>query len=161
MAYGHILSGVSWLGSALFSIFVLPPGLGTLSPAARGEFTVKVMPRILRFVEMAGGLTIVFGLALLHFTVDGDFALLAPSSSFGISISAGMAVALIAFVLGVAVTTPNFRKIIRILKEMGEKGAQEPPPELGRYLARSRALGTTNVLLLLVALAFMVAAGFY
>lgn len=99
--------------------------------------------------------------ALLYFAVDGDFSMLAPTSTFGVSISGGMAFALIAFVLGLAVTTPNFRKIVRIVKEMGEKGAQEPPTDLGKYLARSRILGTTNVLLLLVALAFMVTAGFY
>ncbi|MDV3277850.1 MAG: hypothetical protein LYZ69_05215 [Nitrososphaerales archaeon] len=161
LAYAHVLSAVGWLGSALLSMFVLLPGLGTLSQPAKGEFTVKVMPGILRFIMITGGSTIVFGLALLYVTVDGDFSQLAPASTFGASISAGMTIALIAFVLGLAVTTPNFRKIIRIVKEMGEKGAQESPPELGKYLARSRALGTVNVLLLLVALGLMVAAGFY
>lgn len=32
LAYGHILSAVGWLGSAIFTIFILLPSLGTLSP---------------------------------------------------------------------------------------------------------------------------------
>lgn len=81
VAHAHVLSAVTWLGSTFFAIFVLVPGVRNLFPAANGEFTVKVFPRILRFVEMTGGSTIVFGVALLYLVVGGDFTLSSATSS--------------------------------------------------------------------------------
>lgn len=72
-----------------------------------------------------------------------------------------MALGLVVFLSGLLVTTPNFEKIIRPVRKMGGKEAQAPLPELGKYLSRATTLGVSNVVLLLVALAFMVVAGFY
>lgn len=160
LAYGHILSAVGWLGSAIFTVFILLPSLGRLSPPTSAEFTVKIVPRIVRFVAMISIATVLFGVALLYVSVGGDFALMAPTSTWGAAMTTGITLALIAFVLGLVVTLPTFGRLVSIVKSMSEKG-EEPPPELGRYIARSRMLGVLNVVLLLMALAAMVTAGYY
>lgn len=87
--------------------------------------------------------------------------MMAPASTWGAAITIGVTLALIALVLALVVTMPTFGKFVSIVKRSSETREEVPPPELGRYLARSRMLGVLNVVLLLLALAAMVAAGYY
>ena len=61
----HIFFGVGWLGSDLLVGFVLGPYATKLSPAAQSEFLNGVAPKILGFLEIVGGLTLLFGPLLL------------------------------------------------------------------------------------------------
>ena len=157
--YGHVLSAMAWLGGGILITFVIGPNVRKLSPGASLEFNVKVLPKILRFVEVMIGSTFVFGLLLLYFFNDGDFTWLSTTSQ-GYEISIGMIVALTTAVIVFAVTVPSFRKVIKISGDVLRGGQQAPPPEMMKYGRRAKQGSLIGVALLLVVLAMMVASGF-
>jgi uncharacterized membrane protein len=155
LAYAHILSGVCWLGGALIFVTVVAPGLGRMSGAARSEFIVKVMPRWVKFIQAVAGLTLLFGILLLVAYFNGDY------SSIGASLMAGVVFGILAFLVVIGLTGPTFRKLVKLVEEMQRSGAQAPSPEIEKTLKRSVFAGRLGLVLLLLALLFMVAAGFY
>jgi len=159
LAFGHVLSAMGWLGGGILTTFVVGPNVLKLSPAARLEFNAKVMPRILRFVQVMVGSTFLFGLLLLYFVFDGDFSRL-TSGNFGLELTAGMIVALVTSAVVVAVTGPSFRQVSKIASETLESGKMPPPPELMMYGKRARLGSLLGIGLLLVVLALMISAGF-
>lgn len=161
LAYGHILSAIGWLGGGLLTAFVLGPGLQKVSAPSRLEFMAKVMPKIIRYIlGMIAG-TLIFGLLLLYFLINGDFSALSPATPFGVAISAGMTVAVITAIVAVTVTVPSFRRVIAIADQILKSGQQPPPPELMKYSKRARMGSIAGVVLLLLVLVLMVSAGFY
>ena len=160
LAYAHILSAVGWLGGGLLTAFVVGPSLQSLAPGSRLEFMAKVMPRIIRYVEGMVAGTLLFGLLLLYFLVDGDFSALSPSTSFGAAISAGMVMAVLTTALVFTVTVPSFNKVVKIAGELLKSGGQ-PPPEFQKYARRARLGSVAGAVLLVLVLACMVAAGSY
>jgi len=161
LAIGHILSAIGWLGAGLLSGFIIGPGLQTLSAPSRLEFVVKVIPKMLRYIKGMVVGTFVFGLLLLYFRFDGDFALMSPSTTFGAALSTGVAIAVIAAVLAFTVIFPSFNKMVSIAKGVLTNGGQPPPPEMTKYAERARISSMVGVLLLLIVVVMMVAAGFY
>ncbi len=161
LAYAHVLSAIGWLGGVLLTTFVVGPGLQTVSAPSRLEFMAKVMPKILRYIMMMIASTLVFGLLFLYFFIGGDFSRLAPSTPFGIAISAGMVVAVITALLGVGMVIPSFRKVIAIADQMLKSGQTPPPPELMKYSKRARLGSIAATSLLLLVLVMMVTAAFY
>ena len=161
LAYGHILSAVGWLGGALFLTFVLGPGLQKLSAPSRLEFLAKLIPKILRYLLGMIASTLVFGLLLLYFFIGGDFSMLSPSTTFGVTISTGIALALVAAAIGVGITIPSFNKAVAIAEGLLKSGQQPPPPELMKYSKRARMGSVAAVILLLVVLVMMVSSAFY
>jgi hypothetical protein len=161
LAYGHILSAMGWLGGALLTTFVISPKLQAVTAQTRLEFLAKVMPSMVRFViGMIIG-TFLFGLLLLYTLLGGDMSMMAPSTPFGLAISTGVALAVVAGIVGFAVSVPSFRKIISIADGMLKSGQTPPPPELAKYSKRARAGSLAVAVLLLLTLVMMVAAGFY
>lgn len=159
LAYGHVLSAMGWLGGGILTTFVLGPNVRKMAPTASLEFNSKVLPKILRFVQVMIGTTFLFGLLLLYFFYDGDLSLLTKSSQ-GLEITAGIVVALIAAAVVWSVTVPSFRKVIQIAGSVLQGGQQAPPPEMMKYGKRARQGSLVGILLLLVVLATMIAAGF-
>jgi len=161
LAYAHVLSAVGWLGGGLLTAFVVGPGLQKVSAPSRLEFMARVMPGILRYIlGMIVG-TLLFGLLLLYFMVNGDFSALSPSTPFGIAISTGMTLAVVTAIVGVTVMVPSFRRVISIAEQVLKSGQQPPPPELMKYSKRARMGSIAGVVLLLLVLLLMVSAGFY
>ncbi len=151
--YGHILSAMAWLGGGILTTFVVGPGVRSLTPGASLEFTAKVMPKILRFIQIAIGSTFLFGLLLLFYLgIDA-------SSYAGAELSAGAGVALITAAVVFSLTVPSFKKVIKIAQERIASGAQGPPPqEMMKYGKRARMGSIAGVVLLLVVLALMISA---
>ncbi len=161
LAYGHILSAIGWLGGGLLTAFVLGPGLQKVSAPSRLEFMARVMPKIIRYIlGMVAG-TLLFGLLLLYFRVNGDFSALSQATPFGIAMSGGMTLAVIAAIVVVTFTVPSFRRVIAIADQVLKSGQQAPPPELMKYSRRARMGSVAAVALLLLVLVLMVSAGFY
>jgi uncharacterized membrane protein len=159
LEYGHIISAMGWLGGGILTTFVLGPNVGKLPPPASLQFNAKVLPKLIRFVQMMVGSTLLFGLLLYYFYVGGDFASFMATTE-GMTLTAGIALALVAGVIGLGVTIPAFNKVSRIANEMLESGSQTPPPELKKYGTRARRGALTALVLLLIVLAAMVAAGY-
>lgn len=159
LAWLHVLFAVSWLGGGIVFAFVVAPALARLSPSGSGEFTVKVLPSVIRFFQATAGLTIVFGLALL-FNMGGQ-SLLSPSNTYGLTLSLGVTFALAAFVVSEFLGAPALLKVVRMARAALTSPTHTPPPEFPRALRWADLTGRSTVLLLLIALVFMVGAGFY
>jgi uncharacterized membrane protein len=153
----HIVGAIGWLGSAMFFGMVLGPALPTLSPATRGEFIVKVFPKYIRFVEIFAIITPVFGVALALSMSNGDLGVFAPTTQFGLFISAGAAMALVALVLALAVVTPAARKVLELTEQI-MKSPGSPSSNLLGANKRLRGGAAVGLVLLMAILACMVAA---
>lgn len=150
LAYLHIISAMGWLGGAVLFVSSIAPGLRSLSPAASLEFLAKVGPRSTRFFAVSATATIVFGLGLLS----------ALPGLLGSNIIVGIAIGLVAYLTAIE-TMLSFNKADHLAKEMLDgKQAGPPPPEFMRALKRGGIAVTITALLLVIALVFMVTAGF-
>jgi len=157
LAYAHVVSAVSWLGGGILFSFIIGPRLASLPPAAARSFLVTMVPPVVRFFQVAAGLTILFGLLLLWNMLGEDYSQF--STSWGMALTAGMAVAVVAFVLSEAVTGPAFMRAARAAAEIT---AEAPPsPSFPGIVRRAGLSGLITTLLLILTLGFMVAAGFY
>jgi uncharacterized membrane protein len=156
--FAHILSAMGWLGGGILTTFILGPNLAKLPPPASLAFNAKVLPKIVRFVEMMIGSTLLFGFLLLYAWTGGDMAYFTTPG--GMTLSGGVGLALVAAVIALGLTIPSFNKISQIANQMLEGGQQAPPPELKKYGTRARRGSLVAIALLLVVLAAMVSAGF-
>ena len=150
---------MGWLGGGILTTFVLGPNLMKLAPPSRLEFNAKVLPRILRFVQIALGTTLLFGILLLYEYFNGDFSSLFKTGQ-GMELSAGVILALVVVAVAMGVTFPSFRKVIQMSNSVIQGGQQAPPPDMMKYGRRARIGSLIGVVLLLVVLAMMVSAGF-
>jgi uncharacterized membrane protein len=150
LAYLHIISAMGWLGGAVLFVSVLAPGLRSLTSSASLEFLAKVGPKSTRFFAFAATATIVFGLALL----------LAIPELLGTPLVFGIGLGLVAYLTAV-LTMLSFRKVDDIANEiLAGKRQGPPPPEFTKALRRGGLSVTATTLLLVLALIFMVTAGF-
>jgi uncharacterized membrane protein len=157
LALGHVLSAVGWLGGGLLTTFVLAPNMRKLQPAANMEFNAKVLPRIIRFVQVMIGTTLLFGILLLYFYYGSGLSSFMGTAQ-GMELSLGIALALVTAVMAWTVTFPSFNKVIKIANSVLQGG--QPPPELMKYGQRARMGSMIGVALLLITLATMVFSGF-
>ena len=156
--YAHVLSAMGWLGGGLLTAFVLGPNLGKLPLPASMAFSARVLPKITRFIEMMAGSTLLFGFLMLYALTGGEGSYFATPE--GMTLSGGIALALVAAVIAVGYTIPSFNKVGAIASQFIESGEQAPPPELKKYMARARRGSTVTLVLLLVVVAAMVGAGY-
>ena len=156
--YAHILSAMGWLGGGILTTFVLGPNLVKLPPPASLAFSARIMPRITRFVSMMAASTLLFGFLLLYALTGGDLTYF--TSPEGMTLSAGIGLALVAAVIALGVTIPSFNRASAIASQLLEGGQQAPPPELKKYMTRARRGSLVAFVLLLVVVAAMVAAGY-
>lgn len=159
-AYGHILSAMAWLGGGILFSFFVGGKLRLLSPPSLREFLIKILPGVLRFFQAVAGATVLFGLLLVANMADGNYAQFSHPTGWALAVVLGMIVALIAFVVSEFVAVPAFRKLVRLAQSVPE-GGSGMPPEFPRAAQRAGATGLLTVILLLITLGFMVAAGFY
>lgn len=159
LAFGHILSAVAWLGGGILTGFVLGPSMSRLSPPAALEFNARVLPRMLRYIGASIGSTFLFGLLLLYELYGSNFSSFMTTST-GHEIAAGVVFGVLAAVVAMAVTFPSFRRIARLSEEALKSSPPTPSPEMAKYGSRARLGAMIATVLLLLALAMMVAAGF-
>lgn len=160
LATFHVLFAVAWLGGGVMFGIVIGPRLASFSPPAAREFFVKAGPQILRFFVVVPALTVGFGLLLIYNITGGDWSQLAPTSSWGLSISAGIAFALAALIVSEVGATPALKRVIQL---MGEAVSHDSPAvaKIPGAIRRAQLTATGTLGLLLATLACMVAAGFY
>ncbi len=157
LAWLHILGAVGWLGTAMLFGIVLGPTLAKLSPSARSELVIKLFPRFLPYLQGFASFTLVMGVALALVLAQGDYSIYAPTHSFGLYISVGAGLALVALIVALGIVVPSARKVLEMTKALAEKPGA-PPNELMKASMRMRRGTTAALILLLVVLALMVAA---
>jgi len=159
LAWAHVLSAVGWLGGGMLFAFVVGPALSNLSPAASGEFLLKVVPGVVRFFQIFAGLTILFGLLLLYNM--GGASLFDMSTSYGVDLSIGVTLAIVAFVESEFVASPAQLKAVRMIREMKAAGLDHPAADFPKAVRMATLTAQVTLVLLLATSAFMVGAGFY
>jgi hypothetical protein len=160
LAYGHIVSAIAWLGGGIMFGMVIAPRLGKLALSSSRDFVLTVLPGVLRFFQVIAGVTILFGLLLLYDMHVYDHMQLDFSTSWGFDLILGMSVALVAFLYSELVAIPVFHRIVTLNRKMGPDGSGVPP-ELPRTVRQAGMASLITLVLLLVTVSFMVAAGFY
>ena len=102
----HIVGGIFWLGSGLFTTFFLIPALGRLGPAAAGPLMGALQQRrLFTILPVVAVLTIVSGTRLLQI-VSGGFTPAYIASRTGQTLLWSGVAAVIAFVLSLLVARP-------------------------------------------------------
>jgi uncharacterized membrane protein len=101
----HILGGIFWLGSGLFTSFFLVPAL-TQSGSAAGQVMVGLQQRrLFTVLPTVGVLTIVSGLRLMWIT-SGGFSPAYFSTTVGRTYTLSGAAAILAFLLSTVLARP-------------------------------------------------------
>lgn len=101
----HILSGIMWVGSGLYTSFFLGPALSS-SPAVMGQVMAGLQRRrVFLVLQIVAGLTILSGLRLLWIDSAG-FAESYLSTGTGRTFSIGAGAAIISAVLAFGVSRP-------------------------------------------------------
>jgi uncharacterized membrane protein len=148
----HLLLALGWLGGELMTAFVIGPGVRQMSFQSRREFTAKVIPRAVRYVEWMIVGTGVTGVLLAPLT---------PSkiAANTIVVLAGIVLSLMAAAVEVLVTRPAFKRMVT-LEDALQKGEQQTPhPEMDRQEKRARLGTLSGSALLVVVLVLMVISG--
>lgn len=153
----HIVSAVGWLGAAMVFAMVVAPALATVSPQTRLEFFEKVVPRYVRYVVVFSLATLLFGVATVLVIVNGDYSMMSMSTSFGLYVSTGALLALVAAALGLGVVSPTALKMSRLAKSLVANPGP-PPPEFMALGKRLRLASTSAMLVLVLVVLLMVAA---
>jgi hypothetical protein len=85
---------------------VVGPSLPRFSASTRVEFGAKVVPKFARYIEVFAIITVIFGVAMVAVITDGDLSVMSPSTPFGLYISIGALLSLVAMGLAFAVVIP-------------------------------------------------------
>ena len=121
----HILGGVFWVGSAIFAAILLAPALRAVGPASGDVMNQLVKVRKMPMMMMGSGLaTMVAGIWLLMLDSagqPGEWMKSGPGMTFGI----GGALAILAFLLGMAINMPASKRLAAIGAAVAARG--QPP----------------------------------
>ena len=155
----HIVGAVGWVGAAMVFGMIVGPSLPIFTPSTRGEFIVKVLPRYVRYVQVFTILTPLVGVALALSLSNGSFSVFSPSTTFGIFLSAGAGLSVVAWILAFGVIGPAAGKLVRLTVEMA-KSSGPPPPDLLSASKKMRAGASVGLVVMMAILVCMVAANF-
>ncbi len=151
----HILTAISWMGTAMFLAMVLTPSMRGLSANSRGELMIGLLPRLIRIVSVSATLTLVWGV-LLALAIGLESGSFSPSTAWGLRITVGAVIALVAYAFAMGVGLRSARRILKILR--AQPGSQNLLSELPMLQKRMRLTAFTVVSLLTLVLVFMVVA---
>lgn len=157
----HILGGIFWVGSMIFTSFFLMPALRS-SPAVAGQVMAGLQKRrLFTFLPIVALLTILSGIRLL-WIVSVGFSEAYLSTATGRMFSASAVAAIVAFLLSVLVSRPGFVRVGRLgatLSTTTDEGAkQRISAEMQRLSRRVSAANAIVAALLLLAAAGMATA---
>lgn len=157
----HVLGGLFWVGSGLFTTFYLMPALATAGPAAGQVMAGLQKRRLFTVLPIIALLTILSGLRLMWITSAG-FSSAYLNSSTGRTLIVGGAAAIVAFVLSLLVARPAAVRSASLGASLAGMPEGEPRAAVARELAALRRRTTiashTAVALLLLAAAAMAVA---
>jgi uncharacterized membrane protein len=158
----HILTGVFWVGTMLFTTFYLFPVLGAAGPAAAGPVMGGLQRRgFMTSLPVAAVLTLLSGMTLLQLTSGGSMAAFMRSRTGATFAGAGL-LAVVAFVLGIVVSRPAAMTSARLGQQLAtvtdpaerERIQQQIRVLQGRAMTVSRVVA---VMLIITAIGMAVA----
>ena len=150
----HVLGGIFWLGSGLFTSFFLIPALGSLGPKAAGPVMGALQQRrLFTVLPVVAILTIVSGVRLLHIASAG-FAPAYFDSRTGQTLLWSGVAAVIAFLLSLVVSRPAAIRLGQLsasLATIPEAERAGRSSEIERLRRRSSIASTVAMVLLVAA----------
>jgi uncharacterized membrane protein len=161
LRFVHIISGVLWVGGAFFFFLFIEPTANELGPDAEKFMQrVVVQRRMPIYFLIFSGLAVLAGLTLYWIDSSGLQAVWLRSG-FGIAMTIGGVVGLIAFLGGSFMIKPNVDRLAAIGAEIRAGGG--PPTEaqvaeLRAVQRRLRSIGLVDLILLIVAVIAMASA---
>ena len=137
----HILSGIMWVGSGIYTSFFLVPALSS-SPAVMGQVMAGLQRRrIFLVLQIVAALTILSGLRLLWIDSAG-FAESYMATGTGRMFSIGAAAAIIAAVLSFGVGRPAMVRAGAIAASLAASTDASDRERLAPQVDRLRRLAT-------------------
>ena len=158
--YGHVLSGIAWIGLLYYFNFVQVPAFATFEAGPRTESIRKLVPRALWWFRWGAALTLLSGLTILAFQQGPEdknqlftmeYFKLAP----GVSIATGILLALVMFANVWGVIWPNQKTVIASAEKVAAGG--EADPNAAAAGRRALLASRTNTLFSIPMLFFMAA----
>jgi hypothetical protein len=157
----HIMGGVFWVGSVMFATYLLSPSLRALGPGAGPVMNQLARVRKMPLVMMTAGIaTMGSGIWLLIIDSAGDTGTWMRSGT-GRTFSMGGGLAIVAFIVGMAVNLPASRRLGAIGATVAARGGPPTPEEaaeLQRLQARMGIASHIVALLLILTTAAMAVA---
>jgi hypothetical protein len=155
--WGHVLSGVLWIGGGFYTILVQLPALAAMPMPARGPALAALGPRQVRYVTRVAELTI--GTGILQVVVNQHRLLSDLGTRWSIAIVLGALMAFIAYGL---LRGPLKSTIERLLSVMpaAASGDSAAVAQVGALRERIRSIGYAQLALGTLILGAMVTARF-
>jgi uncharacterized membrane protein len=147
----HVLGGIFWVGSAVFTALFLMPALASAGPAAGQVMGALQRKRLFVILPVIALLTILSGARLMQITSDGFSAAYFASPS-GRMFAWGGTLAIAAFAFGMIVARPIGIRLGQLGAMPAPVGADEQAAraaERARLQKRAAVSGVANILLLL------------
>ena len=157
----HVLGGLFWVGSGLFSTLYLAPAMAEAGPAAGAIMASMQRRKMFVVMPVVALLTILSGLRLMWLTSAGFAGAYFRTSGGAMFAGAGGA-AIIAFILGLAVVRPTMIRVATLADLMrNTQDAQQQSQlagEMKRLQARAGTLQAAATVLIVLAAAGMAVA---
>ena len=165
LRYGHIISGITWIGLLYYFNFAQTPAFAAFEAPARNEAFAKLVPRAIWWFRYGALATLAFGLLLMMMLMGGDSAPYGEAEALGydamqtpaaMGITTGILFALVMFFNVWGVIWPAQRRAIANAEGLlaGREADAGLPPVMRRAATASR----TNTFLSISMLFFMVVA---
>jgi uncharacterized membrane protein len=150
--WSHVVVGITWIGLLYFFNFVQVPAYADMEAAARTNAIDKLTSRALWWFRWAAAATLVSGILIIIFKEQYESEFIRTAG--GVSIYAGVLLALAMFLNVWLVIWPNQKKVIANARNVQAGGEADPtvPPAARKALLASRQ----NMIFSLPMLVFMV-----
>ncbi len=159
----HVLGGIFWVGSMIFTTFFLAPVIRS-SPAVAGQVMAGLTKRrLFTTLPIVALLTIASGVRLLWIASAG-FSESYLSTAMGRAFSLGATAALIAFLVSLLVSRPGFVRVGKLGASLAGATDEAERQRIGgeiQRLNRRVAIANTFVAVLLMGAAVMMATARY
>ena len=147
----HIVGGIFWVGSALFTFFFLMPTLMKAGPVAAGPVMAGMQQRkLMVWLPVVAILVILSGARLMMIASGGDSHWFVHRTGHAYSVSAGLAV--LAFLIGMFVNRPAMVKAGKLSQSaVSDAPTRAAIQEEVKRLQRRSYVATLIVTILLIA----------
>lgn len=135
MRFLHIVLGVFWAGTMVFTALFLLPSIRDAGPDGAKVGLALAKRRFMEIMPIVALVTILSGL-WLYWRVSGGFQPAFMHSATGTTLGLGAASAIVAFVIGVTVVRPSMIRAAAL----GQSVAQAAPADRDALLAQAQAL---------------------
>jgi uncharacterized membrane protein len=153
----HVLAGITWIGLLYYFNVVQTPALAKFEGGPRTEVQRKLLPLALLWFRMAAAVTFLTGLIVLG--LSKDFESGGAKTWVGLTISAGMFIAIVMLLNVWLVIWPN-QKIV-IANAEGVAAGKDPDPAAAPAARRAAVASRTNTLFSIPVIWFMVSTANY